>query len=367
MTIEIRLKKILQEYNFDTQKGIEKKIADDLGVHRHSIGKLYRNQSKNPSLDILDKICNWLIERGVPRHILPQQLFGMQAMKLWEAMAASGDVTFYLGEYQQEIDAPTYGQRWISSRDAETAGRIEERIGLIIPESEEKRKKPSPQFHTTYVTFHSISKGKRKKIDNFEVDVTYSRDIFEKMRSQLSRHTSILIGSQRVNYLLEHFVADMFGRQPFQSTEISRIPFYIKYRPSDLAATSCFGDKQDHETFKYPGIYYLTSENKWIGLPWKWRELDTGVVIILRDPGNESLEIAVFGFSGRATMVIGQKLYENAVNFWPPTARSKDKEVGIYICRLEYSPTTDPDPMKLEAKTFEVIPIDKKILEDRLA
>ena len=51
MPVEIRLKKILQQYGLD-KKGIIQTIAEEVGVHRHSIGKLYRNEYSHPSLDV---------------------------------------------------------------------------------------------------------------------------------------------------------------------------------------------------------------------------------------------------------------------------------------------------------------------------
>src|SRR5262245_27388901 len=100
MQVEIRLKQILNEYVPERRVSAQQ-IADDLRVHRHTIGKLYRNQMTNPSLKVLGQLCNWLQENGVPGDILPQALFGTRPAKLWQAVAEPGIVRFYLGMYQQ--------------------------------------------------------------------------------------------------------------------------------------------------------------------------------------------------------------------------------------------------------------------------
>jgi hypothetical protein len=42
-----------------------------MGFIRHTIGEILRNKAKNPSLNVLDKICGYLIDNGVPFEILP--------------------------------------------------------------------------------------------------------------------------------------------------------------------------------------------------------------------------------------------------------------------------------------------------------
>ena len=185
-------------------------IAKDLHVHRHSVGKLYRNQVTHPSLQLLDRICNWLIERGVPPHVLPQQLFGLQTMQVWEAMTALGTVTFYLGEYQQETGAPTHGLRWISRRDSGTASALVEHLSAM-----NSLRKTSLQFHTAYISFRALADTGNSQEDILKEDIASSRKVFEQMRAQSAGKTPLLIGSQRVNYLLEHLVADLFDCQPF--------------------------------------------------------------------------------------------------------------------------------------------------------
>ena len=86
MAIEIRLKQVLEEHGLHVY-GVESEIANACGVHRHTIGNLLRNRMKNPSLDYLNRVCRWLIGKGVPQEELPGALFAFRPPTLWKAIA----------------------------------------------------------------------------------------------------------------------------------------------------------------------------------------------------------------------------------------------------------------------------------------
>src|SRR5689334_14849299 len=98
MKIEIRLKKILKDYNLD-EKGIAARIASETDLHRHTVTRLYRNEQKNPSLEALGEICDWLERHHVPANILPEALLGAESSSLFDAVTAMRSTTVYLGEY----------------------------------------------------------------------------------------------------------------------------------------------------------------------------------------------------------------------------------------------------------------------------
>ncbi|KKM06262.1 hypothetical protein LCGC14_1745720, partial [marine sediment metagenome] len=56
MRIAVRLKKILVDYKLDNH-GVLREISDYLDVHRHTVGKLYRNQANSLSFKALGKLC----------------------------------------------------------------------------------------------------------------------------------------------------------------------------------------------------------------------------------------------------------------------------------------------------------------------
>ena len=186
-----------------------------------------------------------------------------------------------------------------------------------------------------------------------------------------TKSTSIIIGSQKINSLLEFFVADIFGVRPFQTPKSRKIPFYLLYRSSEHAVKSCFGGMKNPPGRKgklTPGIYYVNKDNNWALCPWVANKEGAALVITLWDPGLQKLEMAVLGFSGRSTDALGKQLTRASSGvcpFWPPTIKIENKELGIHICKYVYEDENeeDNDIEQLDVKDIEVISIDKKILK----
>lgn len=366
MHIELQLKKVLQHHGLD-RHGVIHDIARDLGVHRHSIAKLYNNQATNPSLDLLGRVCGWVINRSrqAQEHGLPQSLFGIQPLALWQAVTAGQGVSIYLGERQQKEKALPL-QRWIARRDSAVASDIVKYLsthGTV--------KEPMPQVETEYVPFRILPESEHDRRRHLEEDADCAKRTFDQMRVQEPQSSAILIGSQRSNLLTEHLVADLFGCQPFQAiSNTEKVPFYLQYRDAP-SVPSCFGQPADLPKGRrdtHPGIYYLDAEHRWTACPWTENKQDCGVVILVRDPGNQAMELALFGFSGRATAVIGKRLLQSDDGFWPPTATSRGKQVGVYICRFSWlkDAKVDEDLGDAVVSAFEVIPIPRSILEEYL-
>jgi len=320
MQLEIRLKNILREYGLD-RHGVTGRIARDLDVHRHTIGKLYRNQLANPSLKVLGMLCAWLESHGVPAEILPQALLGSRASGLWEAVARPGTVRIYLGEYQQ-IEPTAPEMLWVSRRDSTVAGEIVQVLSTPTVVGEGR-----PKVLIEHVPFRFATLGSHVRKAQFEQDLARSREMFTEMRSRRESGASILVGSQRVNYMVEHLVGDLFGCEPFRPlTDQIRVPFYLVYRRMDRPVPSCFGGQRNpprRKSTRQPGIYYLTADAEWTHCPWISKQEDAGIVITVYDPGTKAVEMAVFGFSGRGTEALGRQLLRDADPFWPPYVESK--------------------------------------------
>lgn len=364
MQLEIRLKKILREHNL-FRHGIEQRLARDLNVHRHTIGKLCRNQVSNPSLDILGDLCDWLQGHGVPAEDLPQTLLGSRPADLWEAVAGLQSVRVYLGEYHQMAkDGPT--MLWISRRDSIVASEL---VQILSTPAESGEHRPTVLLH--YVPFRFGWLGAHVTKKQFGKDIVRTREMFTEMRSRGGHSTSILVGSQRVNYLVEHLVADLFGCEPFHPVENSpKVPFYLSYRDRDRAVPSCFGGLRNppgRRGRRAPGTYYLDDKGKWICCPWISKKEDAGIIITAYDPGTKGVEMAVFGFSGRGTEAIGRQLLHDADPFWEPYAKSRDKKVGVYVCQFKTEAETSADAGEIiHARDFKVVHIEKEVLEKYL-
>lgn len=364
MQIDILLKQLLRDYRLD-KHGITKEISEDLGCHRHTIGKLYRNQLSNPSLQTLAGLCAWLQRHNVPGDILPQALFGARPSEFWKAVAAPGIVTFYLGEYRQ-TQPPAPARRWISLRDAAVMAKIIEVLSTSTNISTNQL-----SLQTRYVPFHFSAEKPEVEMQVFLKDARGAVAVFDKMKSQTLRGTSILVGSQRVNLLVEVMVADLFGCKAFQMPKTRpRVPFYQVYRKGDRPVPSCFGGAgklPGRGGPAEPGLYYRDENDRWVACPWKENQRDAGIILTIYDPGTQILEIAVFGFSGRGTAAMGKAMEQCADSFWPPEVEANGKRVGVYLCKFELSEELAADPDEhVVAKKTKVISLDRDVLKKYL-
>jgi transcriptional regulator with XRE-family HTH domain len=416
MAIEIRLRQVLKEHGLH-KHGVETEIARYCGIHRHSVGNLLRNNMSNPSLSVLEKVCNWLIDNGVRAEKLPMALFGFRPPTLWRAVGGSETIALYLGMYVHTdtafpaLPAPMSVARY----DAEVAAAIMNTFA-----SRAEMGSVQTRVRLEFVPFH-FSPSKPEINENIlAADKTQTLRTFEKMRGEMTRENAILLGSQRVNYLLEFMVADLFGCEPFQSPrKKASVPFYLLYRKTDQPLPSCFGGRESQPWLKdgnRSGTYYLNDKEKWTLIEWKETKQDAGIVIIVRD--GDSVQMAVFGFSGRATNALGRSLINESHKFWPaiedvgpkeekkednkkegakkgkggkktkakeakskkgtgPFMRTKrGKEVAAYICRVtfieneaesESGDESDSDETQSHKKdTVKVTALSKSVLEKYL-
>jgi len=195
--------------------------------------------------------------------------------------------------------------------------------------------------------------------ESIRQDKAASEDAYKKIRAQWGQSTSVLIGSQRVNHVVEHLVADLFGCDPFKpQRKNNRVPFYMCYRGTDRAVPSCFGGLKNppgRRTKSVPGMYCIDDDEKWTTYPWERARQDAGIVITIYEPGTQGAALVVFGFSGQSTEIVGEQLLQDADAFWPPQVETRGKRVGIYICRLEM--------LEGGGQDFTVIPIGESVLK----
>lgn len=368
MQIEIRLKKLIQDYKLN-RRGLEKYLADQIKVHRHTIGKILRNQTSNPSLEVMGKICDWLVNNGVPTHILPGALFGVRSSHFWQAVSDLGSVTIFLGEYHQKTDPSVPALRWISRQDAAVEGQIVQLLSNPASIGVQR----VPQIQTRFVHFRYVPGAPSVSEKHFRDDIRSAKKKFNEILSHEDR-VYIFIGSQRVNYLTELFISDLFGVESFKpsaDTNLPGVPFYTLYREHDVDLPSCLGGKNpppgDSKNQAAPGLYHRGKKDSWIACPWQAGVSDAGIVITRHDPGTGSLQVALFGFSARGTVAIGTYLIHNADSFWPPYAQVKGKQIGVYVCKFEFVDDLDEEGETLSAKNFEIIPIEERILRQSLS
>jgi hypothetical protein len=367
MQIRIRLQELLEHYDLD-EHGVIQKIADYLKLHRHTIRKLYNNQHSNPSLEVLGKVCDWLVHNDVPAETLPQALFGTGASGLRDKVAEAGAVTIYIGEYRQSVGNASIP--WVSRRDASVAANLIRWLStpgirglqelsfdmrylpFEVDESSPPRSKDKP----------SIKKGLKR-------DYKIAQERYAQSTEELKHSSRVFVGSQRINRLVEMLVADLFGCTPFV-TERRRtcVPFYLAYQNPLRPVESCFGGltKPPGDEGRFiPGIHYLTPEKKWACVPWIENRQECGIVIVSTVRRIKGCTLAVMGLSGSGTEALGRFLRDrdNEKKFWPSYAEKGATKLGVYICKIAYEsrPTDEPiNPIRI--KDVAVTPVDEKVL-----
>ena len=117
----------------------------------------------------------------------------------------------------------------------------------------------------------------------------------------------------------------------------------------------------------------------WSNARWEGDTHDAGVVITVRDRGDERLGITMFGVSGRATVAIGKRLtekMESADDFWSDVVVANGYQIGVYICEISYAPVETGDDAsddgywrydeKEGEATVQVTPLSRHVLEEAL-
>jgi len=364
MEVEIQLAKLMKEYDL-LRRGIAQRMANEIGVHRHTIRKLLANQLKNPRLDTLGFICDWLQRNGVPSDRLPHSLLGVRPSDLGQAIATSGLVSIYVGEFHQ-MDPPTRTRRWIAQHDAVAMAKV---VQWLSDVGSDRRRNLNVGIE--YVPFRFVKGAPRVRDEHLNEDRRAAEQVFQRMMQTGMHRSAILLGSQRANHVVEVLVADLFGCEPFAPVgRTPRIPFYLTYRDDDRNVPSCFGGSEPPpwcRTPTGPGIYYMDKGRRWNALPWKDHQQDGGLIIIMRDVSTQAMQMAMFGFSGWGTELLGGQLLHGTSKLWPLPVQVGGRQVGIYVCCFSSPAHADGDGCtEARVKDTKIIALDAGILEGYL-
>lgn len=328
MKIDVRLARILREHNLQ-RHGVITEISKKLNTHRQTIARLVHGEAESVSLTVLGDLCEWLIDHGVPPGDLPMKLIGPS--ELWDRVVRSKYVMYHLGEKILDDMPPTHraqfpANRWVSRDDVEVATDL---VGKL---TEYKRRR---EIEAVFCPFH-IQKGESPSLR----DRVRAQQLVENMRAHKGDTAVILIGSQKVSVVVEYSMAAIFGCTPCDSSSKNRcVPFHLVYRDTDPDVVSCFGGRERPTGLKGkfgPGIYYRDDDDGWQYLPWskEGEACTAGIVVTSVEEDLGFVEVALIGYSGRATSVLGYHFLREATHFWPPVAEIGRRRVGVFACRI---------------------------------
>ncbi len=334
MVAETRLKHLLDKAGFSTRGRLEQ-IARETGLARHTVRKFYYNEALVFSLETVGRICAWLARNGLGDG-LPGTLFAIRPPAMMTALMEPGHVTMYVGVYQGR-GRPGFARSSIARDDFAVAARLVERLS--------RSSQRTVRISYIHVPSHVALDGHTLDRSVLERDQAEARRIFEKARRNTTSGTSVMIGSQRANYVVECFVAELWNAEAF-SSENSPVPFYLKY-PEPTRSSSCFGGDTapvTNGTTAPDGIYFRHRGKKdWEFFPSEPRQSATGMVIVRRDPGLGRVELAVFGLSGIATSAMGTLLCRMPDRFLPTGPVRAGIQVGVYVCGFDISAMTSDE------------------------
>jgi hypothetical protein len=203
--------------------------------------------------------------------------------------------------------------RWRASRGTRNSSRSADRPRGDIARGAARRAR-----HGRRSPASGHTDARRTTDGHLQRDIAEATGLFSRLDR---RNTStVLIGSVKSNYLVELFVAKLFGCVPFREVSAaqpsSRPPIYMQYRGTDRRPPSCMaGDNPPtgRRALEEPGVYYVDGNEVWTKAP----SLDTGVAITAYDPVQEKFQLAAFGFRGRTTEALGSRLRDRSTELWP--------------------------------------------------
>ncbi len=381
MQVRLKLAELLDKHN-DGERGIVKRLADHTGLERHKISALLKGDVKYIGLDALARISDYLVEQyQLSPAELPSLLFGMESEQFSAHLANRQHLEFILGvrkieeavfsgSAKKDTRKPRrFAQRWVMASDSmlhgalrhELFGRGQQRW-QAQPRSLEQRLVPA------FEGPHNLDEVK------LESGTIYDR--FLQLTS--TDRACVSVGSVKCNGLTELLVAETFDASPFKpeddvtSAQKRSCPFFFRFRDDDLQPPSCHGGLRlaRRQRATKPGIYYETPAGKWEHCPIGPRH-DAALVLYVHHLRAQRLEIAMAGFTGRATRCLGTCLPKLTRRLWPPSYRRGHLEVGVFVCRFRFEAAGGeqdrPDAVWSAAPSgIKVTSLDAAVLERRL-
>jgi len=351
--------------------GTIKAIVEKTGLDRHQVAALLKNEMKYIPLKALSKLCDYLVEHGHAKPgELPGKLFAVEAENFWEMLASRKRLQLCLGVRQDD-------GAWVAASDSVMLGEIlngVSTLGGTAPlrqknsESGESAPPPPHPESLKQSLVRSPGQGTPEQVR------LGAEEVYNEFSEAVNDRALISLGSVKSNPVVELMIAAAFGCDPFVSQDgvatpqDRKVPFFLRYRSYDPHPESCCGGLalSASEETPDPGIYYETANGSWKRVPWTEKGKDTALVFYTHREAQGRLEMAVGGYSGDATRMLGKVLATQGEDFWPPVFTGQGVQIGAFIAKFDFK-GRKPDILGNDiSANSEIIPLPSAAFERRM-
>ncbi|MDX1946369.1 MAG: helix-turn-helix transcriptional regulator [Pirellulaceae bacterium] len=371
--------------------GTIKAICEYTGLDRHQVASLLKNEVKYIPLDAMSKLCEYLIDRGfATAEELPGRLFGVEPEHFWEILARRKRLVLCLGVRRGD-PSDTLDDAWVVASDSVLLGELLSGVttlgGTVLHRKSGKPTKgeaASPKAADSSGAFDPHPEHLHQSLvwSPGQVDIdecrAMARAAYEGFAGTAGDKALVCLGSNKSNPVVELLLANAFGCEPFESQDSVPLPdkrscpIFLRYRDRDPQPPSCCGGlriSRGHNTTR-PGIYYATAGGDWEVCPCDERRHDAAFVFYIHRESQGHMEMAVGGFSGRATRLLARLLARRGEEFWPPVYEGQGIQIGAFVVQFTFpgEPAADRDLLNTDlAAEGKIIRLDASVIAERMA
>jgi len=361
--------------------GTIKAIVEYTGLDRHQVAALLKNEVKYIPLKALSRLCDYLIEHGhTTADQLPGALFAVEPENFWEMLARRRRLVVCMG-VRRDIENQNLDTAYVVASDSVLAGEILNGVTTLGGTAKLNKLNEDPEAPQKTGAFTQPEHLKQMLVwspgQTSEANLkSQSAQSYREFSDSSGDKALVCLGSTKSNPVVEIVMANSFGCEPFVTQdEIATpsersCPFFFRYRDSDPHPESCVGGLKLAKDSKDlpPGIYYENAEGKWVQANAGKRSQHVALVYYIYRESQGRLEMALGGFSGRATRLLARALATRAEDFWPPTYVGQGIAVGAYLIEFNVGNEKENDILRTDlVATTKVIPICESALERRLS
>ncbi|ADB16988.1 hypothetical protein Psta_2318 [Pirellula staleyi DSM 6068] len=361
--------------------GTIKNICEYTGLDRHQVAALLKNEVKYIPLDALSKLCDYLIERRfATAEELPGRLFAVEPEHFWELLARRRRLELCVGVRRSDAN-DTLDDAWVVASDSVLLGELLNGVtslGNTIPTKTEESNGAPPLTAADLQPehLHQSLVWSPGQVPTEEC-MLQANAVYDTFCSTAGDKALICLGSNKSNPLVEILLSTTFGCEPFATQDAvaspskRSCPMFLRYRDNDPHFASCFGGLRlgkGHNT-NVPGIYYETKDGNWDVVQWDANTQDAAFVFYIHRESQGRLEMALGGYSGRATRLLARMLARRGEEFWPPVYSGHGIQIGAFVVKFTLTGNAEQDRELLRTDLYagtEVIRLDSEVIERRM-